>query len=391
MFLTIEEMRQQIKFAKVQLIESAKIWVNSLRYIDDCFVADDWFLALQVQNSDGMEEKLRECGVPLVKRAELMRLSFNPQDPFGELSASSSSTLIQLTEFNVLKYYYNSCVTDSSLVGQFATLTTLMEQLHQLDNLLSAFEPCVDFKSIHLVHEMARSIQSEWCFVKTSQDTVACYTARLQATKTEFDHATQFNTQAFEQFEQQFNIRLVQFQMTLCSLAQYVVGSFFLVPDNRYVFIRLFRAYLPWQAMIHNLGLSVFGKDAVFYPDNNSLDINSERLGDMAALWSREFNQSALLLREQYAKITHEIEVKIKRIERNLDAMDSVLHAQQEMSEQRHAALSTLPTQVPLLYGFFQNIQATYGHDQLHQLLSEQSDRERRIIDVEGAMRSTME
>lgn len=378
-------MRQQIRFAKAQFIESAKIWVNSLHNIDDCFVADDWFLALQAQNSNDLEQKLREYGVPLLKNVALMPIPFNPQEPLGEISlSSSSSTLVQLTEINVPKYYYNSNVTDSGLVEQFAKLTTLIEQLHQLDDLLSPFEPCVDFKSLNLTQEMARSIQNEWRYVKTGQDTVASYTARLQTTKTKFDHTTQFHTQAFEQFEQQFNIRLVQFQMTLCSLSQYLADLFFLVPDKRYGFIRLFSAYLPWQAMINNLSISVFGKDAVFYPDDNSLDINSERSRDMASLWSREFKRPVLLLRDQFVNRTNEIEVRIKGIERNIEAMNSVLHAQQEMGVKRYTALSLLPTHILPLHGIFQNIEAIYGKAQFQQVRSDNSDQSSRIIDADA-------
>lgn len=351
MFLTIKELRAQIQIAKEQLIESARIWVDSKKDLIHEEDKNNWLEALQSSSSDLMQDHLRQQGSFLVRQDRIV--SQVPRKYDSEAVESTEPTLI-------VRRVYESVNDTNEVMSGLGQITTLMEQLHHLDDLLIPLEPYVQLNPLNLVQEMAASIHNELRYVEQGSQTVAHYKQRLKIAQQLFESAQRKNLIAFDHVNEQLNSISIQFAETLRFFASTLSDTYSSTEDTRFWLIRSLSAYLPWHGMVHRLATNLFGKDGVIHPDHKLLSIQDQKLESLYNLFVSDHKNPIDHLQKQHSNLCDKIEQKLRILTRRLDSMSNSLDVREMLSLRPGSAILLLPKPNELLgiYNFFRRLDA---------------------------------
>ena len=351
MFLTIQELRAQIQIAKEQLIESARIWLDSKKDLINEQDKNNWLEALQSSSSDLMQDHLKQEGSFLVRQDRIV--SQVPRKYDSEAVESTDQALI-------VRRVYESVIDTNEVTSGMCQITTLIEQLHHMDDLLIPLESYVQLNPLNLVHEMTVSIHNELRFTEQGLQTVAHYKQRLNIAQQLFESAQRKNLIALEQVNEQLNILSIQFAETLRFFASSLSDIYSSAEDTRFWLIRSLSAYLPWHAMVHQLGTNLFGKDGVIHPDHKLMSIQDQKLVSLYNLFVTDHKNPIDQLQKQHTKLCDEIQQKLIILTRRLDSMGNSLDVRAILSLRPDSGYLLMPKPTELLgmYTFFQKLNA---------------------------------
>ena len=357
MFLNLSDLQARIELIRTQLISSAETWIDTQNNVTLNRLKSNWLNAVKSANRDEMQRKLQEGDVPLVRTDQLLH----------SISVASSSSeegdslaLAVLDESSRDQYYrsvYNPVVADPDThLVCLSQLTTVFEQLYQLEDYLSPLEFHVSFRDLKLAQAMGVGMNHEWCFVEKGIETVRCYTARLQQARQQFSHACAENEKLISLNQIQINIRIRQFEETLRYLTSTVGAAYELQKDSRNRLVRLFSAYLPWHAMFHQLLTNLFGTDGVTHPDKDSISFLDSRITEITTLVQNHNQAPQDAISEEYHRLIQAAQSELETFNLKLENMRENLAVADQMGALHHVALF-LPTGVTGFYRFFNRLQ----------------------------------
>lgn len=359
MYLTIEELRAQIQLAKKQLITSAEVWLNSEELIPEQG-RENWLAALNAPDSESLQIELQERDLPLVRQDYIVR-------PDGGLESSQDSTQSVITALlrsseqpqPATRSVYVPLLQDEgiTILTKLCHITTLMEQLHQMEDCLDPIKPLVHFKALELAQAMAIGINSEWRFVDQGVQTVNSYHQRLELAQAQLEEAQKVNLSALGLFAGQISFKASQFTQTLKFFALSLNEAFSLEKDNRAWIIRKLTAYRPWHGMIHNLAVTLFGHENVNHSIEGTLAVQESRLNALNVLLNQHLREPLLKLEARYHQFSQSTTNELKTVQFKLNAMRNKLNMIEALGLKRLFALH-MPTLVLGPHGFFQRIHA---------------------------------
>ncbi len=359
MFLTIKELRDHIQRAKEQLIAAAAVWMDSQRALLTREEKESWLNAVNMAERGLMQDSLKASNFPFGRydtADEQVNVDVlgetQKEAPALSLQGPNSSVMIIKSTYSP----YSSC--NAAFLG-LCHLTTLLDQLYQLDELLSPIELFIDLKQLNWAHTMTKGICKELSVAPIGVETLEHYRQRLQIAQGLYTAGQQNNSQAFELFDEQLHARKEQFATTLHCFVDSLNEAYALVEDKRFWFIRSLSAYLPWHGMLHQLAINLFEKDGVVHPDHKLLRIQSSKLNTLNSLFAREQKKSKSELLLLHMNVCNQIELRVEEIVGKLDSMTSNVNALQLLTSKRNTFLLR-PTFMMGPWNFFRTLDAIY-------------------------------
>lgn len=331
----IKELRKQLKKAKKELACSAQKWLDEQSVLLETCSATDWLDALNASSSEDMQNTLQVVGFPLVRCV------------FLDTDASFSTHLPQYS-------YQVSSTGESNELSLLAIITTLMEQLHQLDELLKPVEMPKRFKALDLARSMVQSVNGEWCYVEKGRGTYDYYSDRLATAREQFQKACQSHDLLLAQLNGQLDVRYQHCVLTLNYLVELLCMHYSRIPDQRFIMIRWLADYSSWQRMMINLALSVFGSSDFIHQNPVPLNIRESVCAGIINSLNCEWKQPVVELENQLIKKYTLISEGICAFENKLKAMHSELESQEILMSRRETAPLLLPTKLLSLHRFSQ-------------------------------------
>lgn len=357
MVSNIAELKKQIKKARKQLVASARLWLESELYDIDDVGINVWITALDADNREQMQEKIREHGLPLFRFDEIV-----DQQLDSTTRILSHSERLDETITLVKSNYSPAMVKDSELYPKLSYLFTLMDQLHLLENLLYPIPP-INLKPLKLAGKMAKGIVKELSLAEPGIETLKYYQKRFTTAYQQFENGQQNNLESVHIFEGQLKAKKLQFSFTLKHIATTLSRAYDSVQDTRYWFIRAFSAYLPWHALLDGVASTIFGQDGVLHPNHLQLDIPQQKFIAMTTLFANELQQPLTLVRKEQLLLDENIKEHFKMINFHLDSMKNNLETFKVLAISPDTALSyIMPTQIIGFHQLFQNLGAVYGN-----------------------------
>jgi hypothetical protein len=397
MSLTIDELRTLIQSAKQQLVASAGVWLAAQQETPTLANGRDWLDALAAPDSESLQAALREKGISLLRDdseehpinepeflldshamvaalPELLRHDLTPvptpvdkdasrvsqpQQPFSKALVNAVlqySEQAQNTERRT--YRPASHLSNVQFLIQLGRITTLMEQLHQLESCLKVIQPQVDLTSLQLANAMAVSITvNEWRFVKPGVDTVRAYEQRLQLVRDQMANVQQINLPNLTLYAKQISIQASQFAQTLLLFTHSLNTAFSSEQDDRSWFIRMLTSYKPWHGMLHQLAVTLFGHKNVIHSYEGTLEVQPVVLDELNLQLQHNLREPLISLSTQYAALTQSTITELCDGQEKVNNMKNQLNLVASMGFRRLFALHT-PTVLLGPYGFFQRIHA---------------------------------
>lgn len=360
MTITIEKLRIQIQKARAQLISSVEAWLNT----EQGFTQDDknkWLDAVKSLTSEEMQRKLQASNFPLQRLDQITRVpevevivNDEAQDPELPVPVKEPIDLTRRT-------YVISPKLENPTLSKLCQLTTLFEQLHHLEELLTPFDLPIPFDDIRLAHAMACSITQEWRFVKKGVNTVAYYTSRAKDVHEQLKRAQAECLNSFQLLEAPLENKLLQFAETLSFFAESLTQAYSLVIDDR-ILVELWafttfriRAYLPWQDMINQLTTQLFEANGFHHPNLNTLLVNGDSISGIIESVDNQTKKPFTALREEYQLLSNTAEVELQAVCEKLKYMATSINVQQQIGLRRAVIMGT---QGLGFFSFFQNLQA---------------------------------
>ncbi|CEG57953.1 hypothetical protein [Legionella fallonii] len=374
MFLTIEELRAQIQIAKEQLIAAATAWMDSQGDLLSSEVKKNWLIAANAATREEMQESLRENNFPF-GRYDTAEERFNTEtdnqkeDETSELSFQELNHPVVITK-SIYTLYSNRNVAFSGL----CRLTTLLDQLQELDNLLAPMELFINLKQLAWAHSMTTGILDELRFAKSGVDTLEHYRQRVQVAVEIYTAGQQNNLQAFTLFDEQLYARRLQFVTTLQCFVDSLSEGYAAVEDTRFWLIRSFGPYLPWHGMLHQLAINLFEKDGVVHPERR-LQIQSSKLDMFNGLFVNGQQKIKIEREAQHLITCDAIEKDSREINNKLNSMASNCATLQFLASRRSTATYLIrPTQLMGILGLFNTLGALHAATILPLVASERQE-----------------
>lgn len=364
MFLTIKEFQDQIQLTKRQLVEAAVVWLDTQRAEISDKDRENWLEAFRASNKEDMQQILRERGFPLLRVVETLSV---PLSTHPEAEASSSSLVLAeepVTEDSLLipkSVYQCNANKESEMLIKLSHLTTLMEQLHLLDELAQFIDSHIDFRGLKLAYDMTHAINKEWRNVEAGRETIAYYNERLQTANQQFEYSRKQSFNSMDIYRSQVEYRIKHVQMVLEFFGESLNQTFSLVSDSRMWIVRMFAPRLPWHAMLNEVGANMLGQNGITTPTKDTLQVQASGLQELAFRFEELQRAPFVSVASEYQTKVQNVEDEKKIVERNLDAMAKELDVVLTMATQRRSGMSLLPTQFLPVYGFYRSIYAALG------------------------------
>lgn len=398
MSLTIDEIRSLIQTAKQQLVASAGVWLDAQEETPTLTSHSDWLDALAAPDSDALQAVLREKGIQLLRvdsqesainepefvlntahglvgpLPELLRQDLlpvpmrvdndvsqtsHPQQQFSKVLVDAVveySEQIQPTERRL--YRPVSHLSNDNFLIQLARITTLMEQLHQMESCLKVIQPQVDLTSLQLANAMAISITvNEWRFVKPGVETVNAYEQRLQLVRDQMANVQQINLPNLTFYAKQISIQASQFAQTLLLFSHSLNAAFSSEHDDRSWLRRKLTSYRPWHGMLHQLAVTLFGRKNVIHSNEGTLEVQPVVLDNLNLQLRQSLRAPLVSLSTKYAALTQSTINELSDGQEKVNNMKANLSLVAKMGLARLFALNT-PTAFLGPYGFFQRFHA---------------------------------
>lgn len=371
MFLTINDLQGQIQLAKKRLYVLAKNWLETQKEVINSKDKVNWLNAFQASTKEEMQQILKSTGFPLIRNVSLVNQSEEAIEQEG-LDQSSSLILSEnqfgqshLKSVPKVVYVCHSSKNNEVLM-RLCQLTTLMEQLHTLEELTSEVQTNVHFRGLNLAYRMARSINKEWRDVEKGRETIDYYSGRLQVAESQYQLASDFCKESLKIYREQLEARIMYFNETLSFFVECLSESFASVKDERYWITRFLLSPLPWHSMLNEVASILFAKDGFINPTADTLQVGFPRLKSITERY-------AGLMKMPYVALEQELQTKIEKAENeqktarvNLQSMSGELDILIHMQSQRQLAALLFPTQPLSMLGFFQGIAAAMGQNQFY-------------------------
>lgn len=362
MYLTIEQLRNQIQLSRNQLADAAELWLSTQNDTALNLIKDAWLNAIKSPNRDEMQIRLQEGNVPIAREDQLID-SFQVSPLSSEPSSSVSLVLVDAgSEHNqhLRCCYVSLSESPNDHLIRLCYLTTLFEQLYQLEDFLVPMELDVSFRGLKLAEAMGNSMNQEWCFVEKGGETVRCYAQRLEQATDQFKDAKGQTSQAIEMIQAQVEIRTRQFEVTLRHFASIVSEAYSLEQDNRMWLFRKLSAYLPWHDMLNQMINNLFGAAYVSHQEQNSVIIEHSGLEAIGTLVQTENQKPLDEIIKNCDDLSKATDLQLKIFQRKLDMMRGNLEVAEQMGALRHMALF-LPSSVSGFHHFFSRLQRLPG------------------------------
>lgn len=375
MFLTINDLQSQIQLAKKRLYVLAKNWLDTQKEAINSKDKANWLNAFQASTKEAMQEQLKATGFPLIRNAILVNQS---EDELPQPSLEQSSSLIQSENFpeqfnsrTVPRVIY-VCHSgeNNQVIKRLCQLTTLMEQLHTLEELTFEVQTNVHFRGLNLAYRMARSINKEWRDVEKGRETVEYYAERLQIAEKQYKLASDFCHECLGIYKEQLDARIMYFNESLNFFVECLAATFSSVKDDRYWLTKFLLPSLPWHSMLNEVATWLFTTNGFTNPTIDSIEVNRSHLKAIT-------EQFAKLMMAPFCSLEKELQGKIEKVEgeqkiarENVYAMSSELDIVIHMQSQRKLAALLFPAQPLSMLGFFQGLQQQWVEIIFIQLLS---------------------
>lgn len=375
MFLTINDLQSQVQLAKKRLYALAKNWLDTQKEAINSKDKANWLNAFQASTKEAMQEQLKATGFPLIRNAILVNQS---EDELPQHSLEQSSSLIHSENFpeqfnsrTVPRVIY-VCHSgeNNQVIKRLCQLTTLMEQLHTLEELTFEVQTNVHFRGLNLAYRMARSINKEWRDVEKGRETVEYYAERLQIAEKQYKLASDFCHECLGIYKEQLDARIMYFNESLNFFVECLVAAFSSVKDDRYWLTKFLLPSLPWHSMLNEVATWLFTTNGFTNPTIDSIEVNRSHLKAIT-------EQFAKLMMAPFCSLEKELQGKIEKVENeqkiareNVYAMSSELDIVIHMQSQRKLAALLFPAQPLSMLGFFQGLQQQWVEIIFIQLLS---------------------
>lgn len=375
MFLTINDLQSQIQLAKKRLYVLAKNWLDTQKEAINSKDKANWLNAFQASTKEAMQEQLKATGFPLIRNAILVNQS---EDELPQHSLEQSSSLIHSENFpeqfnsrTVPRVIY-VCHSgeNNQVIKRLCQLTTLMEQLHTLEELTFEVQTNVHFRGLNLAYRMARSINKEWRDVEKGRETVEYYAERLQIAEKQYKLASDFCHECLGIYKEQLDARIMYFNESLNFFVECLVAAFSSVKDDRYWLTKFLLPSLPWHSMLNEVATWLFTTNGFTNPTIDSIEVNRSHLKAIT-------EQFVKLMMVPFCSLEKELQGKIEKVENeqkiareNVYAMSLELDIVINMQSQRKLAALLFPAQPLSMLGFFQGLQQQWVEVIFIQLLS---------------------
>ncbi|MBL7480495.1 hypothetical protein IZU94_11045 [Legionella sp. 27fs60] len=355
--MNLSDLQARIALIRTQLISSAETWIDTQNNATLNQHKSNWLNAVKSANRDEMQRMLQEGDVPLVRSDQLLHSISVASSSSEEGDSLALAVVDESSRDSYYRSVYNPVVADPDThLVCLSQLTTVFEQLYQLEDYLSPLEFHVSFRDLKLAQAMGVSMNDEWCFVEKGVETVRCYTARLHQANQQLSQARAENEKLISLNQIQINIRIRQFEETLRYLASTVSAAYELEKDSRNRLVRMFSAYLPWHAMFHQLLTNLFGTDGVTHPDKDSISFLDSRITEITTLVQNHNQTPQDAISEEYHRLIQAAQSELEKFNRKLENMRGNLVVADQMGALHHVALF-LPTGVTGYYRFFNRLQ----------------------------------
>ncbi|HIC7358258.1 TPA: lpg2637 family Dot/Icm T4SS effector [Legionella pneumophila] len=366
MFLTINDLQSQIQLAKKRLYVLAQNWLETQKEAINSKDKANWLDAFQASTKEEMQERLKETGFPLIRNATLVNQS---EDDFSQESFEQSSSLINSEnhskQFNARRVprviYVCHSRENSEILKRLCQLTTLMEQLHTLEELTFEVQTNVQFRGLNLAYRMARSINKEWRDVEKGRETVAYYCERLQTAEKQYKWASDFCHESLAIYKEQLDARIMYFNESLNFFVECLADAFSSVKDDRYWLTRFLLSPLPWHNMLNEIACLLFTKNGFTNPTVDSIEVKRLHLKSITDRFANLMTEPFFLLEKELQTKMEKVDSEHKIARENLQAMTSELDILVHMQSQRELAALVFPAQPLSMLGFFQGIAAAMG------------------------------
>ncbi|AMQ29032.1 TPA: lpg2637 family Dot/Icm T4SS effector [Legionella pneumophila] len=389
MFLTINDLQSQIQLAKKRLYVLAKNWLDTQKEAINSKDKANWLNAFQASTKETMQERLKATGFPLIRNAILVNQS---EDEFPQHSLEQSSSLVhsenlpeQFNSRTVPRVIY-VCHSgeNNEVIKKLCQLTTLMEQLHTLDELTFEVQTNVHFRGLNLAYRMARSINKEWRDVEKGRETVEYYAERLQIAEKQYKLASDFCQECLAIYKEQLDARIMYFNESLNFFVECLAAAFSSVKDDRYWLTKFLLPSLPWHSMLNEVATLLFTANGFTNLTIDSIEVNRSHLKAIT-------EQFAKLMMAPFCSLEKELQGKIEKVENeqkiareNVHAMSSELDVVIHMQSQRKLAALLFPAQPLSMLGFFQGVAAAMGRGYFYStFIKGNQSQETRITDDE--------
>jgi len=364
MTVTLAKLREQIKNAKSQLIESAENWLSTEVTKLDPGLKLKWVTAIKSLDSASLQQSFQRSEIPLLRLDSLVDMQSTEPTSQGEPTLIDQLGVVR-REYKVL----DSLVLDENNAAliKLAHLTTIMEQLHQLDELLipaPTLETLVPLDGLKLAHEMAVSINKEWRFVEPGFQTINYYTQRSQEVHAQLIMTQRACEASFNELTSPLKINAAQFAETLSFLANIISQAYNAELDNRnfvqFLGWRL-RAHLPWHRALNQLSTSLFSPMGVTHP-NQSLKIQDQSIKELITSVNDQIRKPYNEIEHQYNKSVISVTNELRKVMSKLNIMSQNLQIQLNLTSRNGDVRYLLSTQKLGLFSFFQSLHAIHGH-----------------------------
>ncbi|HAU1191157.1 TPA: lpg2637 family Dot/Icm T4SS effector [Legionella pneumophila] len=366
MFLTINDLQSQIQLAKKRLYVLAKNWLETQKEAINSKDKANWLDAFQASTKEEMQERLKATGFPLIRNATLVNQS---EDHVPQENLEQSSSLIHSEnhpeQFNPRSIprviYVCHSAKKSEVLKRLCQLTTLMEQLHTLEELTFEVQTNVHFNGLNLAYRMARSINKEWRDVEKGRETVAYYSERLQTAEKQYKWASDFCHESLAIYKEQLDARIMYFNESLSFFVECLTDTFSSVKDDRYWLTRFLLSPLPWHNMLNEVASLLLTKNGFTNPTVDSIEVKHPHLKSITERFANLMTAPFVLLEKELQAKMEKAENEQKIARENVQAMSSELDIVVHMQSQRKLAALLFPAQPLSMLGFFQGIAAAMG------------------------------
>lgn len=305
MFLTINDLQSQIQLAKKRLYVLAKNWLDTQKEAINSKDKANWLNAFQASTKEAMQEQLKATGFPLIRNAILVNQS---EGELPQHSLEQSSSLIHSENFpeqfnsrTVPRVIY-VCHSgeNNQVIKRLGQLTTLMEQLHTLEELTFEVQTNVHFRGLNLAYRMARSINKEWRDVEKGRETVEYYAERLQIAEKQYKLASDFCHECLGIYKEQLDARIMYFNESLNFFVECLAAAFSSVKDDRYWLTKFLLPSLPWHSMLNEVATWLFTTNGFTNPTIDSIEVNRSHLKAITEQFAKLMMAPFVLWKKSY-------------------------------------------------------------------------------------------
>jgi len=333
MVQSLDDIRARIQIARQGFITSIEMWVNEQTMEDFPQEArKKWLAAIRLEKGQDVYDCLRRTGFPMERTEEKVLV------PSSDDSQNSTALVLHSTCMESVQYIsypqYIENATESNtfvLLPRICQLTTIIEQLLQLGELLNPVVIPTDFDALEAVAEKAHHIFEEWKWIPTdSSDIVDEYTPRVKMVNYQLGTAHLLFCSNFASAEKELDLRGLEFSVKLKFLGLCVTNLYSDVADKTTWWGTWFGYSSSWHVALRVLASILFSPDGVEVKNKNSLIIQDRFVRELPQLVEKLMNAPLKRAIDEEAKAFSQAQAHVLVAENCLNTMVSRLALSEE-------------------------------------------------------------